>query len=108
MLSRQKPCRSGTGHSLPASDLNGLQKVVISRGIQGRVSHAPRVDQHVIEIPQVDIRLILRQHFLNFSVQALTGILIGLAARLVDQTINPRIGIKSTVCALWWESVGVK
>src|SRR5208282_5365482 len=100
--------REALGLRLSAIDLRRLQKVVISRWIQGCVPHAPRVHQHVIEIPQVDIGLILRQHLLNFSVQALAGVLIGLAARLVDQTINPRIGIKSAICPLGRESVGMK
>ena len=97
-----------TGNWLLATDLSRLQKVVIARRIQGHVPHAPRVHEHVIEVPQIDIRHILCQHFLNFRVQPSAGILIGFAARLVDQPVDPRIGIETAVGAFGRESVGVK
>src|ERR1700687_1431861 len=97
-----------TGYWLLGTDFRGLEKVIISRRIQRDVPHPPRVHEDVVEVPQVYIRHILRQHFLNLSVELLADILIGLAARLVDQTIDPRIGIETTVCAFRRESAGVK
>src|ERR1022692_2339539 len=92
-----------TGNRLLATDLSRLQKVVIARRIQGHVSQAPRVHEHVIEVPQVDIRNIFRQHLLNFRVQPLADTLIGLAAGLIDHTIDPGVGIKTAGWRLWAE-----
>src|ERR1019366_5614010 len=62
------PRASSTGYWQLATDLSRLQEVVIPRRIQSHVPHTPRVHEYVIEVPQVHIRDILRQHFLNFSV----------------------------------------
>src|ERR1700694_2130890 len=98
----------GTGNCLLGTDFRRLEKVIISRRIQADVPHPPRVHENVVEVPQVYIRHILRQHFLNLSVELPADILIGLAARLVNQTIDPRIGIETAVRAFGRESVGVK
>ena len=89
------PC--GTGNWLLGTDFRRLQKIVISRRIQGHVAHPPRVHQHVVEVPEIDGRNIVRQDLLNFGVELFADILIGLPARLVDQAIDPRIGIETTV-----------
>ena len=86
-----------TGNWLLAADLSRLQKVVIARRIQAQVPHAPRVHEHVIEVPQIYRRNIVGEDFLNLGVEPLAGILIGLTARMVDQAIDPGIGIEAAV-----------
>src|SRR5258708_14277240 len=93
---------------LLVTDLGSFKKVVVARWIQSYIPHTPRVHEHVIEVPQVYIWDIFGEDFLNFGVELLADILIGRASRLVDQTIDLRIGIETAVCAFGRESVGVK
>src|ERR1700691_1157651 len=62
--SRKSPSARG---DFPGFNFSRFQKVVVARRIQRKVLHATRVHQYVIEVPEVDIRLILRQDLLNFG-----------------------------------------
>src|ERR1700678_4314736 len=90
------------------TDFGGFQEIVVSGWIQRQVLHPSRMHQHVVEVPKINIRLVLRQDFLHFSVESLANILIGLVAGIIDAGIEVWIGIESAIRALGRESVGVK
>ncbi len=49
-------------------DLRRAQEIVISRRIQLQILHAPRMHEHVVEIPQIDVRQVLGQNALYLGV----------------------------------------
>src|ERR1019366_2403216 len=50
-----KIARSAGAIHLLAADFGRLQEVIISRGIQRQVAHAPGVHQYVVEKPEIDV-----------------------------------------------------
>jgi len=78
------------------ADLRRLQKVVIARRIQSDVPHPPRMHQHIVEVPQVDRRTSLARISCTPRTDEPEHS-VGFAPRLFDQTVHPRIGIKSAV-----------
>src|SRR5712691_8640185 len=77
--------------------LSRFQKIIISGSIQRQIPHSLRMHQHVVEIPEINVGQVLRQDLLDFCVKLLSGVLVKLAASLVNQCIYARIGIVAAI-----------
>src|SRR5438876_10539176 len=69
-----------------------LQKIVVTRRIQGQISHSLGVHQHVVLIPEMYVGQLLRQNALDLCRELLTSFLIDLQASLVDERIPSGTG----------------
>ena len=101
--------------STPESDRISLvvepgafQEIVIARRIEGNAAHPARVHNHVVVVPEIDVRQIFRKNLLHLRVQLLAHVLVKFAARLVDKRIHLRIGVKAAVGAVRRELGGVE
>ena len=64
--------------------------------------------EHVVEIPEVDVRQVLRQDVLNFEIELLAGVLIDLGFCLIDEGVDAGVGVVAAVGAVRRELRGVE
>src|SRR5215467_1840053 len=93
---------------LSGFDFGSLQKIVTPRWIQLQPVYAFGVHQHVVEIPQIDVRQVSRQDRLYFRIENLALLLVRFPPRLIDQVIQSRVGVETSIRALGRKLRGVK
>src|SRR5664279_1912186 len=64
--------------------------------------------EHIIEIPEIDVRNIAGHYLLNLGIHALANALVGCLPSLIYKVIDARVGVKPAVCTFWREAVGVE
>jgi hypothetical protein len=85
---------------LSRGERSGLQKVIVSGGVQGDVLDATRVNQHGVVVPKIDVRQVLRENALNLTVKVLALLLLGFDTRLVYKFIKVGVGVEAAVRAI--------
>ena len=70
--------------------------------------YAIGVHQHIVQIPQIDVRQVLGQDLLDLVVDDLAFCLIESAAAFANQFIDARIGVEGAIGALGSEAGGVE
>src|SRR6266436_7351370 len=109
MICRFRPTSKAPRLSLPTNDqFRRLQKIVISGRIQSQVAHSPRMHQYVVEIPQIDVRHLLSQSPLDFSIKLFAGVLVRFVACLVNERVHARVGEVAAIGAVRRELGGMK
>src|SRR3974390_152136 len=78
-------------------DLRRAQKVVISRRIDLNPSHSLGMHQHIIQIPQIDVRQLIRNDLLHLGVNRLALLLIERRSSLANQRVHSRVRIECPV-----------
>src|SRR5208283_2318589 len=91
-----------------ARQLGRPQEIVIPRRTHLDAADPVGVYQHVVQIPQVNVRQVFRNDLLNFIVDDLALLLVDGAAALLDQLIDAQVGVKSAVGPFGREAVGSK
>src|SRR5271165_7124560 len=84
------------------------QEIVIARRTHLYTAHPVGVHQHVVQIPQVNVRQVFRNDLLDFIVDGLALLLVDGAAALRDQLIHTWVGIKSAIGAFGRKAIGAK
>ena len=69
------------------------QEIEISRRIQPQIPHTVRMHHDIVEVPQIDVRQVLRQNALHLGIQRLSHLWIDLAPCLIDQRVDIRIRV---------------
>src|SRR5438309_11767525 len=57
-------------------EMHGSKKIVVARGINMQIPHSGGVDNHVVEVPQVNVRQIARQDLLYLGINLLPLLLV--------------------------------
>ena len=76
------------------------QKIKVARRIELKPAHSPRVDHHIVEVPEVDVGHILCQYLLQLRINLATQTLVGDRSRPVDHRVDLRVGIEAAVGSL--------
>src|ERR1039458_4605077 len=91
--------------SLP-NELGCAKKIVVTRRIYLDAMHPVGVYQHVVEIPQIDVRQVFCQDLLDLVIQRLALLLVQGTLGLTDQLVHSRVRVKSPVGTLGGEAAG--
>src|SRR5574340_1575856 len=81
-------------------EFGGGQEVVVAGRVEAQVAHPPRVNQHVVQVPEIDVGQVVGQEALQLSVNLLALFWIQFAAALVDEFVGARVGIVATIGAI--------
>src|SRR5262249_5055670 len=97
-LARTEDLRTKTWKLL--GQFGSFQEIVVSRRIQREIHYARVVNQHVIQIPQIQRWQLLGQDALNLQIDRLALPLIEFLPALRDENVDTRIRKVSAVRAL--------
>src|SRR5574340_487909 len=78
----------------------GAEEIVVAGGVEAQVAHPPRVDQHVVQVPEIDVGQILGQEALQLGVDLLPLLRVQFPAALVDEFVGARVGIVAAIGAI--------
>src|SRR6185437_7576646 len=68
------------------------------------IANARGMHHHVIHVPEIDIRKIVSQNFLDLGINASALSLVRSGPSLGDQFVNARIGIVTAIAAFRWKA----
>src|ERR1700750_1572838 len=64
--------------------------------------------ENVVEIPQVNIRKVFCEDLLDFSIDQLALLLVGLCTSRGDERIQPGVRVEPAILAFWRHVVGIE
>src|SRR5215472_14041622 len=66
------------------------------------------MDQHIVEIPKIDVGQIVREDTLDLNIVFSPLTLVRLDPSLIDQRVEPRVYVEASVCPGRWNARRVK
>src|ERR1035437_7777217 len=93
LASAVRTARTGLRHQLRC-----LKEIVIAGGAEVHVAQTTRVYQHVVEIPEIDVRELLRHDLLNTAVVGFEPLPVYRGASIVDEPVDLRVGVIAAIC----------
>src|SRR5215469_17440085 len=81
-------------------ELRSLQEIVVAGGSNRYATHAVGVNEDIIEVPEIDVRQLLRNDPLDLVVDGFAFVLVQRCAAFSDQLVHARVREKRAIGAL--------
>src|SRR5215469_2622300 len=97
-----------SGEESSLRELRGTKKVVIAGRVQLDALHAIGMDEHVVEVPEINVRKILGDDLLQLGIDDFALLLVEGGAALANELIDAWVGVEGAVGAFGREAGGVE